>query len=77
MIGKLFIVLILIRGLVFANSLIQENNNIELREPKVIPIWIGNYFTGKIVVINEVGQKYWCELDKELMDYKCKLLGGN
>jgi len=67
----------LVCGIVLATQVTSPQERVVVREPSVIPIWIGDYFTGKVVVINEFNDKYWCVLDKELMDYECKLLGGN
>jgi len=69
------ILVALVSSFVLATQVTQEP--IVLQEPKIIPIWLGDYFTGKILVINEYGEKYWCELNKSDMQYYCKLLGGN
>lgn len=68
------IVLILAIAVVFAN----QNNVIEpapIQEAKIIPIWIGDYFTGKVYINDPVEGKFWCELQKDL-SYSCNSLGG-
>ena len=67
--------LILLSGIVFANQVMQSNA-VVLQEPKVIPIFIGEYFTGKVYVITETGSQHWCSYDAKVMRFLCKEIGN-
>jgi uncharacterized membrane protein YadS len=72
MIRKIIILLILLSTIVIAtNNTPQE----QIQQPTIVPIYIGEYFTGNIYIKQEGQPTQWCSYIPKLNKYNCKEFG--
>lgn len=64
--------MILLIGLVSTQA--QETQTLE-QKPIIVPIYIGEYFTGNLYLKTPQGQAYWCSYVPQVNDYSCKEFG--
>lgn len=71
MISKIFLILIFIGSLFFVAA-----NPVQIKEdPVIVPIYVGDYFTGNVYVKQEGKSAQWCSYVPELNKYGCKEFG--